>query len=251
MGAPITLPEPYTLIEHADLASTNDEASRLAVAGAADGTVVRADRQRAGRGRRGRSWQSPPGNLYCSIVARPAVSPAEAAQLSFVTAVALADTLAALLPPACAVRQKWPNDVLVDGAKVAGILLESSGGSVGNVDWVVIGCGLNVTEAPLDTAYPATSLQAAGAAGLDAAGVLPLFLTQLHRWRGQWEADGMTPVRDAWLNRAHGLGKKLTVRLPDREIPGIFGGMDRTGALLLDLADGTRQTISAGDIYFG
>ncbi|MDH3700471.1 MAG: biotin--[acetyl-CoA-carboxylase] ligase [Alphaproteobacteria bacterium] len=251
MAAPVTVPEPFTLIEYPVLGSTNDEASRLAVAGAADGTVVRADRQSAGRGRRGRNWQSPAGNLYCSIVVRPAAPPAVAAQLSFVTAVTLAETLDAVLPTGRTVCQKWPNDVLIDGAKVAGILLESSGAGTDAVDWVVIGCGVNVVEAPQDTDYPATSLHAAGAAGLGAGTVLPVFLTALHGWRTRWETAGMAPVRDAWLNRAHGLGKEMTVRLPDREIRGLFGGMDQTGALLLDLADGTRQTISAGDVYFG
>jgi BirA family biotin operon repressor/biotin-[acetyl-CoA-carboxylase] ligase len=251
MGAPVTVPEPFTLIEYPVLGSTNDEASRLAATGAADGTVIRADRQSAGRGRRGRNWQSPRGNLYCSIVVRPAAPPAVAAQLSFVTAVALGETLSALLPPACTVHQKWPNDVLIDGAKVAGILLESSGAGMASVDWVVIGCGVNVTEAPKETEYPATSLQAAGAAGLDPGAVLAVFLTHLHLWRTRWETEGIAPVRDAWLERAHGLGGNLTVRLPDREIRGLFGGMDQTGALLLDLADGTRQTISAGDVYFG
>ncbi len=251
MGAPVTVPERFTLIEYPVLGSTNDEAARLAGGGALDGTVVLADRQSAGRGRRGRDWQSPPGNLYCSIVVRPAAPPASAAQLSFVAAVALAETLDAVLPPACAVHQKWPNDVLVDGAKVAGILLESSGAGTEAVDWVVIGCGVNIAQAPLDTEFPATSLHEAGATGLDAGGLLPSFLTNLHGWCVRWETEGMTPVREAWLNRAHGLGKEMTVRLPDREIQGIFGGMDRSGALLLDLPDGTRQTISAGDVYFG
>ena len=251
MGAPVNIPESFTLIRYPQLGSTNDEAVKLAVAGADDGTVVLAEVQTAGRGRRGRTWQSPAGNLYCSIVARPTVPPAVAAQLSFVTAVALAQTLADLLPPDRAVRQKWPNDVLIDGAKAAGILLESSGAGTDSVDWVVIGCGVNVTETPADTAYPATSLRAAGADIPDAGAVLPVFLAHLHAWRVRWESGGMAPVRDAWLDRAHGLGKDMTVRLPDRELRGIFGGMDRTGALLLDLANGTRQTISAGDVYFG
>jgi len=251
MGAPVTVPERFTLIEYPVLGSTNDEAARLAGAGALDGTVVLADRQSAGRGRRGRDWQSPPGNLYCSIVVRPAAPPALAAQLSFVAAVALAETLDAVLPPACAVHQKWPNDVLVDGAKVAGILLESSGAGTEAVDWVVIGCGVNIAQAPQDTEFRATSLHEAGATGLEAGGLLPTFLTNLHGWRVRWETEGMTPVRDAWLNRAHGLGKKIAVRLTGLEIRGIFGDMDHSGALLLDLADGTRQAISAGDVYFG
>ena len=129
--------------------------------GALDGTVIWAKSQTAGRGRQGRQWQSPEGNLYCSIIVRPAVRAADAAQFSFVTALALGQALSGLLPDSVEMRYKWPNDLLLDARKVAGILLESSGGADGGLDWLVVGAGLNVEEFPrlLPDGYPATSLR--------------------------------------------------------------------------------------------
>lgn len=250
MSAPVKISDGFSLIERTSVGSTNDEAVRLAQEGAADGTVVRADRQEAGRGRRGRRWHSPEGNLYCSIVMRPAATPAKAAQLSLVAAVALAEAVCAALPPERDVRQKWPNDVLVDGAKVAGILLESAGSGAKSVDWVVVGCGVNLAEAPDETDYPATSLRAGGASALEPRAFLSAFLHRLRDWRARWETEGVAAVRDAWLARAHGLGERITVRLPDRELHGVFAGMDDAGGLLLETTDGARRVISAGDVFF-
>lgn len=245
----MTAPAPFSVIEHDILESTNDEACRLASEDAAEGTVVWAHQQRAGRGRRGRAWQSPEGNLYFSVLLRPAAAPAAAAQLSLVAAVAMADTLADLLPADVPVEQKWPNDVLVDGRKIAGILLESSGAAADRVDWVVIGCGLNVAVAPEDTAMPATSLAAAGAASADRKAILMALLDSLHRWRGQWETAGIAPVRTAWLSRARGLGQEITVRLPNHEFKGQFLDMDDSGALIVRLADGSEKAVTAGDVF--
>lgn len=245
----MTTPSPFSVIEHDILESTNDEACRLASDGAAEGTVVWAHQQRAGRGRRGRQWQSPEGNLYFSVLLRPAAPPAMAAQLSLVAAVAMADTLADILPDGARVEQKWPNDVLVDGKKIAGILLESSGATADRVDWLVIGCGLNIAVTPDDTALPATSLAAEGASSADRKAVLMALLDSLHRWRGEWETAGITPVRTAWLARARGLGQEITVRLPTHEFEGQFLDMDDSGALIVRLPDGSEKAVTAGDVF--
>ena len=248
MTAP-ALPPGYTLVALDEVPSTNDEAARLAAEGAADGTVVWARRQSAGRGRRGRQWVSPEGNLYCSVVLRPDVPLARAAGLSLVAAVAAGDMVAGFLPGR-AVEHKWPNDILVDGAKIAGILLEASGSPHGKVDWVVVGCGVNLAVHPVAEGLAATDLGRERGAPVTAEEALAALLESLRRWRGRWETAGIRPVRDAWLARARGLGEAIAVRLPQEEISGRFEGLDETGALLLRLADTTVRTISAGDVFF-
>lgn len=243
-------PGGYSVIEHASLASTNDEATKLAATGAATGTVVWAHRQTAGRGRRGRTWYSPEGNLYCSLVLRPDVTPTVAAQLSLVAAVATADVVAGFLAPNARIEQKWPNDVLVDGVKIAGILLESSGTTGRRIDWVVIGVGLNVAAAPDQPDVQSTSLRQQGAEDITAAAALEALLESLHGWYQRWETAGIGPVRGAWLGRARGIGQPITVRLPDEEIHGRFADMDESGALLLDLSDGQSRRITAGDVFY-
>jgi len=249
-GASVTPPEGYTLVRQDLLPSTNDEAARLAAGGAADGTVVWAGRQSAGRGRRGRDWQSPEGNLYCSVLMRPRVAMARAAGLSLVAAVAVGDAVAGFLPAGARVEHKWPNDVLVGGAKVAGILLEASAGPGGAADWVVIGCGVNVGADPAVSGQAVTTLARAGGAPVPVDRVLVALLESLRRWRERWETHGIGPVRDAWLARARGLGQAITVRLPREELHGRFDGLDESGALLLRLPDSTHRTISAGDVFF-
>jgi BirA family biotin operon repressor/biotin-[acetyl-CoA-carboxylase] ligase len=240
------------LISFATIDSTNEEARRLADAGTRAGAVVVAASQTKGRGRRGRHWVSPPGNLHCSILLRPGCAPKDAANLSFVAAVALADSVAELVGPTVRVTVKWPNDVLLDGRKLAGILLES-GSTGGRLAWVVVGVGVNVAHFPPDAEveFPATSLRAAGCGALRPATVLDAFLDRFRRWYAHWEAEGFAPVRDEWLARAARLGETVTVRLADRRIEGRFAGLDEDGALLLDVAGEGEMRITAGDVFFG
>jgi BirA family biotin operon repressor/biotin-[acetyl-CoA-carboxylase] ligase len=233
------------------LDSTNEQARRLAAGGALDGTVVWARSQTAGRGRQGRQWRSPEGNLYCSIVLRPEVPAGDAAQLSFVTALALGQAVSGLLPDNVAMRYKWPNDLLLDGRKAAGILLESSGGTNGELDWLIVGAGLNVENYP-DTAgnYPATSLREAGVGPVALREILTRYIDGFAHWRARWHNEGIACVREAWLERAAQLGEDITVHQPNGQLRGRFSGLDEGGALLLDLPDGSRRTITAGDVFF-
>ncbi|MDH3228345.1 MAG: biotin--[acetyl-CoA-carboxylase] ligase [Alphaproteobacteria bacterium] len=241
----------YRLIALESIDSTNAEAARLARDGAADGTVVWAKRQTAGRGRHGRNWESPEGNLYTSLLLRPEAAPAEAAQLTFVAALALGQTLDGVIPVGSNLAFKWPNDVLLDGRKVAGILLESSGSRNGRLDWLAVGCGLNIQHFPQDIAgYPATSLCAAGVVEPEIGNLLATFVDAFAVWRARWQGEGLGPVRDAWLARAARVGGEVTVRLPGNELRGIFMGLDAGGAMLLDLPDGSRRTVTAGDVFF-
>lgn len=245
-----TLPGGFHLIDRESVASTNDEAASLAASGAPDGTIVRASTQSAGRGRNGRIWVSEVGNLYYSLLVRPQCPPQMAVQLSFVTSVALAETVSQALPDTAAVTCKWPNDILVDGKKVAGMLLESAPMGEGALDWLVIGIGLNVASSPADVMYPATSLHASGAPGISADDLLADFCRRFANWRAVWTADGFEAIRDAWLTHAAGLGKEIGVKLASGPITGTFSGLDEQGALIVLHDSGEQTKITAGDVFF-
>jgi BirA family transcriptional regulator, biotin operon repressor / biotin---[acetyl-CoA-carboxylase] ligase len=242
----MNLPPFFRLQQFERIDSTNDEAKRLAEAGAPEGTFVLAQEQSAGRGRRGRAWVSPRGNFFGSLLLRPHGAPADAAQLGFATSLAVAEAAEHFLPRDRAVTCKWPNDVLIDGRKLAGILLESRGGTA--IDWLVIGIGVNLVAHPERTDYPATSLTAAGRDAVDVAAFLPILAVRLLAWYEAWRAEGFAALREPWLARAHGLGGAIRARLPDTEIAGRFAGIDETGRLLLDAADGRRH-IAAAEIF--
>jgi BirA family biotin operon repressor/biotin-[acetyl-CoA-carboxylase] ligase len=243
------LPAFYDLVVHEQIDSTNEEAKRLAAAGARDGTLVWAGEQLAGRGRRGRGWASPPGNLYASLLLRPTRPPAQACQLSFVAAVALAEAVSSLLPSGAPVTLKWPNDVLIRAAKVSGILLEASAALDRLIDWLVIGVGVNVGSHPADTPYPATSLRCEGAPSSTAA-VLEAFAERFQAWYETWRGQGFAPVRARWLASARGLGEPIEVRLEREILHGCFRDLDESGALMLDMRDGARRHITTGDLFF-
>lgn len=247
------LPAAFNLIELESVGSTNDEAKRLAKLGedeAPDGTLVWARDQSAGRGRRGRQWTSPPGNLYTSLVLRPEVPLARLSELSFVAALAVYDALGTLAEPGHQVHLKWPNDILLNEKKVAGLLLETeSAGADGSCDWVVLGMGLNIEHHPADTPYPATSLRFEGwPTGVEDA--LEAYARSFLAWASRWLDGGFAPVREAWLWRCKGRGDEIRVRLGDETLTGVFRDLDETGALMLDCAGQVRH-ITAGDVYFG
>lgn len=243
------LPAFFYLVELDSCSSTNDEAKQLARQGKAEGTMVFAHRQTGGRGRRGRAWSSPEGNLACSLILRPQLPPADAALVSFVAALAVAQTVADLIPGRPTV--KWPNDVLVGGAKISGILLESEPGPTGAVEWLVLGTGINVAAFPEDTPYPATSMQAAGAAAhITARLVLAHYARHFHEWYQRLLTLGFAPIRAAWLNAAQGLGEMVTVRLANENFSGKLLDLDMDGSLLVD-CDGSIRRVTAGDVFFG
>src|SRR5664279_5923821 len=230
----------FSVTHHKMLGSTNDEARRLAAEGAPHGTVVHADEQSSGRGRLAHTWISPPGNLYISILMRTGEPPSRTAELSFVTALAVADTVDALLPRQTRATLKWPNDVLVNGAKIAGILLEQVD------EATIIGVGLNVLRAPTTIAYKATTIVGSGGiASVDEA--RDILLGRLARHLEIWSRDGFGPIRLAWLERSYPIGAAIRANSGRETVAGAFGGMDLEGALLLDTPSG-RQRIVAGDI---
>jgi BirA family biotin operon repressor/biotin-[acetyl-CoA-carboxylase] ligase len=230
------------------LPSTNAEALELARRGEGGPLWVTAQQQTAGRGRRGSTWVSPPGNLYATLLLTDPSAAERAAELSFVAALAVHDAIVACdSAPARRLALKWPNDVLCDGAKLAGILIESE--SLAARLAVAIGVGVNCVHHPAATEMPATDLAAAGAAipAGDLFGALSAAMAQrLAQWRA---GDGFAAIRAAWVERAGGLRGEIRVRLPGRELYGRGEGLDERGRLLLRLADGSVQPITAGDVF--
>ncbi len=242
------LPAGFDLVAFDDIGSTNTEAVSRAEAGAPDGLLVWAKSQNAGRGRRGRTFFSPPGNTYSSVVLRPKCGPADAAQISFIAAIAVVDAARSVLPDPAAVTCKWPNDVLILGQKVSGISLESRSRHDGLVDWVVLGVGINVQVYPENLDVPVTSLRAQGS-DATVEDVLLAYTSKLGEWMSVWRDRGFAAIRAAWLDRADGLGKPIVVRLADRTYEGVFETLDDDGALVLAEPDGNRRRVTAGDVF--
>jgi BirA family transcriptional regulator, biotin operon repressor / biotin---[acetyl-CoA-carboxylase] ligase len=234
------------LVAHEVLGSTNAEALKLARAGERGPLWIVAERQAAGRGRRGRVWVSERGNLFATLLLTAPAAPEHRPQLSLVAALALHDALAETaeaLKPRIAI--KWPNDLLLEQAKFAGILVEGEGGEDGAV---AIGIGVNCASHPLNADYPATDIATAGISVLPAMLMEPLSLKMVGRL-AQWNGgEGFSTVRADWMARAAGIGEKVGVRLVDRELSGIFETLDDAGALVLRLPDGHAQTITAADV---
>ena len=222
----------------AETGSTNDDVAALAAAGAAEGLWLRAERQSGGRGRQGRAWASPPGNLYASSLVRLRPGDPPPPSLALVAAVALQEVANGWAPSA-GIRIKWPNDLLAGGAKLAGILLERAG------DAVVIGFGANLAHHPKGLGRPVTSLAALGGAAPDVAIFAEQLAESFARYLALWRSAGVAAIRGAWLDRAHPPGTALTT--PEGE--GLFDGLDETGALRLRLPHGETRLIHAGDVF--
>ncbi len=229
--------------------STNEQARRLAAEGGAVPVWIWARTQTAGRGRVGRKWVSRQGNLFCTLLMHQATPPRERAQLSFVTALAVARALESLAP-VLRPRLKWPNDVLLNGRKVGGVLLESFPGAGQAAFYLAVGVGVNLVSHPDDTAFPATDCACEGAAALTAFTLLGAVAGAFDEGYRAWLADGFAPVRQQWLHRAHGLGQRIRVDLGERVLDGTFEDLSPNGELLLRRPDGKLQPIAAGDVFF-
>lgn len=231
---------------YGELDSTNSEARRLAQAGEPGPLWITAERQTAGRGRRGRVWDSGQGNLAATLLLRPEAPPAIIGQLSFAAALAVAET-AAHFAPSAAITVKWPNDVLAEGRKLAGILLETGPAPEGI--WLAIGVGVNLASFPQGTEFPATSLAQLGLAPPTPDDALSVLAARFAHWYAAWMNEGFEAIRAAWLARAGGLGLPIRARLPHETREGVFEGIDSAGALLLN-EQGQVSTIAAGEVFF-
>jgi BirA family biotin operon repressor/biotin-[acetyl-CoA-carboxylase] ligase len=239
------------IICHAETSSTNTDAFRLAEQGAEEGTVVLADSQSSGKGRLGRVWSSPQGvNLYASIILRPSVMPYEAAQLTFLSAVAVARSieLVAGLKP----EIKWPNDVLICGKKIAGLLNEMSS-ETDRVNFVILGIGVNLNmsseQFPPDLRQPATSLLLELGRPVQRTRFAAVMLSELDRLYADFLTKGFGPVREEWQQRCNAAGRTIEVSDAGTATQcGMFAGIDSDGALLMRRSDGSVDRIISGDV---
>jgi BirA family transcriptional regulator, biotin operon repressor / biotin---[acetyl-CoA-carboxylase] ligase len=222
--------------------STNDDMAALARDGAAEGAWLRADTQQGGRGRQGRTWVSPPGNVYASTLVRRMAGDPPAPTLALVAALALDELLQAWLG-ADRLMIKWPNDLLADGAKISGILLE------GVDDTVVVGIGVNLAHHPTDIDRPATSLAALGFAAPEPADFVEDLAASFAAWLARWRTEGLGMILARWQARAHPPGTPLRASAPEGDLEGLYEGLDPGGALRLKMPDGRLHLVHAGDIF--
>lgn len=230
------------------LTSTQDEAKVRALDDAADeGLVVQSLTQSAGRGRQGNQWTSPMGNLYMSVLLRPLCTADLAGQISFVVALAVSAAMDEFIVAGHEKTLKWPNDILIDGKKVAGILLESELSPKGLVGHLIIGVGVNVLSAPEGRV---ALKEVSGENRLAVHPFRDRVLHHLDQFYALWKAEGFGPIRKLWMAQAHGVGQTLTARTPQREEKGVFKEMDEAGGLILEISENKQIVIRAGEIYF-
>lgn len=231
------------------LTSTIDEARVHVLKGAKDGTVIVAYQQVKGRGRRGRIWEDLPGNLYMTYVTYLDCPLLEALQLSFVTCVAVGQYLRSHVPPGHVLTYKWPNDVLLNGKKVGGLLLESFPVPEKSETAYLLSCGLNLVTQPEKVRYPTTSLQNENIY-LSLEEALHGIIASLEYYMALWQKRGFSPIYDLWMEYAAGLEQKISFDLQGKLQTGIFKGIDREGALILRTSEGFKK-FTAGEILAG
>lgn len=264
--APGAIQKGYALRVFDAVGSTNAEALEQAAAGVVGPVWFVTDNQTSGRGRRGRAWQDGSGNLAATLLLVMPADPARAATLGFVAGVALTEALRAVLPNESRVRTapdgadlasgrgrlvvKWPNDLLFDGGKISGILLETRFRADGSLA-LAIGIGVNVVSHPEGLPYPATSLRALGSSGTAA----DLFLALSDAWVVAYDAweqpSGLMEIRRRWLESAAGTGTPVSVNLGERILRGTFETIDEQCRFVIRTEDGSTETIAAGDVHFG
>jgi BirA family transcriptional regulator, biotin operon repressor / biotin---[acetyl-CoA-carboxylase] ligase len=236
------------LLAYDTLGSTNAEALARGRAGERGPLWITAVQQTAGRGRRGNAWVSEPGNLYASLLISDAAPAAHLPELCFVAALAVRDAVYAATPRlASQIKLKWPNDLLLDGAKLAGILIEAE--SVGGVTAVAAGVGVNCAHHPDNLAYPAISLAAHHTVISPDELLHALSLTMVLRLAQWGRGSGFAAIRAEWLADAAGIGGDIHVRLSDRELTGTFETLDPLGRLMLRLPGGTLEAITVGEVF--
>lgn len=243
----MTAPHRFRLRVHEALPSTSDLVAQLAAAGEPEGLAILARRQTAGRGTQGRAWEGRAGNLHLSVLLRPADPIRHAPRWGLLAAVALADAAAEVLPDGTALALKWPNDLMLGGAKAAGILAEASATPAGGIAWLCLGFGVNLAHAPAIPGRATACLADAGIAPPAPEAFAERLLAALDRRRLERATDGFAPTRAAWLARGPALGTHLAIRREGAETAGSFAGLAEDGSLLLSTG-GRVHAIASGEV---
>jgi BirA family biotin operon repressor/biotin-[acetyl-CoA-carboxylase] ligase len=236
----------WTIDTRDKVTSTQDIIRDMARQGKPEGTVVQALQQTAGRGRHGRQWVSDKGNFYISLLLKPAGEARHVGQMGLMTGVAVAETIRKYLREPDSMTLKWPNDVLIEGQKCAGMLVETELTPKNSLSWVGIGVGINIVSAPkgIGVAMEQFETKPFG---------LPMlrttFLTAMDKYYMLWQKEGFEAIRDAWLSYAHKKGSKLRVRVAEELIEGSFQGIDESGSLLMTDQNMDVRKITAGEVY--
>lgn len=238
----------WDIENYGSLPSTQDVVLLRAMQDGEEGFVVQTMTQTAGRGRHGNEWESPMGGLYMSALLKPECNADKGAQLSFVVAVALSKAIDQYIGEGHKKTLKWPNDILIDGKKIAGILLESDIDFKGHVHALSVGIGVNILSAPKDATFLKELCHEDTRLAINP--VRDTILEELAKYYELWQDKGFAPIRELWLKEAHGLGETMTVRLPDKTLEGTFKGLKSNGHLMLK-TDTETIAINSGDVHFG
>lgn len=240
------MPINWQINQYQQVSSTQDLAHDAANDGAEQGALFQALKQDSGRGRHGNKWSAPLGNLYISFILKPDYDLDKAGQVSFVVACALARALEEYIDTSKHdVKLKWPNDILVDGLKISGILLESNI-KENKLDSLIVGIGVNIFNKP----ELATCLNDVAVEPVYVNKIRDLILHEFNVFYTLWQTKGFDPVREFWQERAYGVGQDMTARLPNEKFNGVFGGITDNGALILKEANGNERIINAAEVYF-
>ncbi len=244
-------PNGYRLAQLEQTGSTNADALDAAMRGEASGLWISAKRQTSGKGSRGRQWISQEGNLFASLLLRDVAPEKHLPELTFVAALAVRAAIAQLFANSgrhAVVSLKWPNDILIGGKKTSGILLESH--MTGDSRAVVIGIGVNCKSHPQEVLHRATDLATEGV-NTSAEELLPTIATAFEKYLTLWNKGlGFAAIRREWLAEAAGVGERIFVKVPGRELSGTFEDLADDGNLLLSLDDGSTVRISTADVFF-
>ena len=244
------IPSAYTSVTVESAASALAEARRRAGAGTGEGTLIRVRIETDGRGRLGKPWQSGPGNLHCAVVLRPELDAMASAQLGLVALVSLGSALSSLLSPMVSLRYRWPNDLLLNTDKAAGVWLHGDFDAAGQAEWLAIGVSVNVASYPDDPNPGAVSIhEVEGNSEITAERVLEVYSRELLRWLDRWSDEGLPPVLKKWKQRADGIGQRVSIDLAQGSVHGELTEVDATGAAVVTLADGSRRSLGLSEFF--